>query len=255
MQLKKIRKINRKIIDELLSLRKSRGAIEDVSISFLLNFAENCRLMHSLISKEDKKIEIYKTAYRQYFVFLISCWETYFRDVFVFVHSVDESRTATLLSKMKTETSIDINNEINLSELLSKSFNFQNLNDLEEAYNGMWGESFLDYICKANISPCGLSGRIAQNLSINRLFTDWRPLIEEAFYIRHKVVHDANFRPQVNIELVRKVEALFLIIPQFATHIISERFNLKKIVISDGQNTCGYIFNVGDILSDDWIVS
>lgn len=98
--------------------------------------------MHSLISTKDKKIDIYKTAYRQYFVFLISCWETYFRDVFVFVHSVDESRITTLLSKMRTETSININTEINLSELLSKSFNFQNLNDLEEAYNGMWGESF-----------------------------------------------------------------------------------------------------------------
>lgn len=128
MQLKKIRKINKKIIDELLSLRESRGAIEDFSMSFLLNFAENCRLMHSLISTKDKKIDIYKTAYRQYFVFLISCWETYFRDVFVFVHSVDESRITTLLSKMRTETSININTEINLSELLSKSFNFQNLN-------------------------------------------------------------------------------------------------------------------------------
>ncbi|HFG3390135.1 TPA: hypothetical protein ACGGKF_005041, partial [Escherichia coli] len=73
MQLKKIRKINKKIIDELLSLRESRGAIEDFSMSFLLNFAENCRLMHSLISTKDKKIDIYKTAYRQYFVFLISC--------------------------------------------------------------------------------------------------------------------------------------------------------------------------------------
>ena len=38
MQLKKIRKINKKIIDELLSLRESRGAIEDFSMSFLLNF-------------------------------------------------------------------------------------------------------------------------------------------------------------------------------------------------------------------------
>ncbi len=255
MQLKKIRKINKKIIDELLSLRESRGAIEDFSMSFLLNFAENCRLMHSLISTKDKKIDIYKTAYRQYFVFLISCWETYFRDVFVFVDSVDESRITTLLSKMRTETSININTEINLSELLSKSFNFQNLNDLEEAYNGMWGESFLNYICTTNISPCGLSGQISQDLSIENIFPDWRALIEEAFYIRHKVVHDANFRPKVNIELISKVEALFLIIPQFATHIISERFNLKKIVISDGKNNHTYIFNISDILSDDWVVS
>ncbi|EKY6607955.1 hypothetical protein QFL84_004544, partial [Escherichia coli] len=139
--------------------------------------------------------------------------------------------------------------------LLSKSFNFQNLNDLEEAYNGMWGESFLNYICTTNISPCGLSGQISQDLSIENIFPDWRALIEEAFYIRHKVVHDANFRPKVNIELISKVEALFLIIPQFATHIISERFNLKKIVISDGKNNHTYIFNISDILSDDWVVS
>lgn len=255
MQLKKIRKINTKIIDELLSLRESRGAIDNFTTSFLLNFAENCQLMHSLISREVKNTRIYKTAYRQYFVFLISCWETYFRDVFVFVHSVDVSRTATLLSKMKKEISIDINIEINTSELLSKSFNFQNLNDLEEAYNGMWGESFLDCICTTNISPCGLNGQIIQGLSIDSLFNDWRTLIEETFYIRHKVVHNANFRPIVNIELVRKVEALFLMIPQFSTYIISERFNLKKTTISDGQNAYAYIFNISDVLSNDWIIS
>lgn len=44
--------------------------------------------------------------------------------------------------KWEQKASININTEINLSELLSKSFNFQNLNDLEEAYNGMWGEVF-----------------------------------------------------------------------------------------------------------------
>lgn len=253
--MKKIRKINGRITEELLSLRESRRTIGDFSTSFLLNFEENCRLMHSLISNEEKNIRIFKTAYRQYFVFLISCWETYFRDVFVFVHSVDEDRTATLLSKMKTEASIDLNTEINLSELLSKSFNFQNLNDLEEAYNGMWGANFLDYICTTIISPCGVSGRIAQNLSIEGLFTDWRTIIEEAFSIRHKVVHDANFRPEVNIELVQKAEALFLIVPQFATHMISEKFNLQKIVISDGQHVGHYIFNVRDILSDDWVIS
>ncbi|WP_316443554.1 hypothetical protein, partial [Escherichia coli] len=113
----------------------------------------------------------------------------------------------------------------------------------------------LNYICTSNISPCGLSGQISQGLSIENIFPDWRALIEEAFYIRHKVVHDANFRPKVNIELISKVEALFLIIPQFATHIISERFNLKKIVISDGKNNHTYIFNISDILSDDWVVS
>ncbi|HBY7116605.1 TPA: hypothetical protein MI579_28765 [Klebsiella pneumoniae] len=155
---------------------------------------------------------------------------------------------------MKTKTPIDINTEINLSELFSKSYNFQNLSDLEEAYNGMWGGGFLDYICTANISPCGLSGRIAKELSIGGLFIDWRSLIEEAFNIRHKVVHDANFRPEVNIELISKIEALFLIIPQFATHLISEKFNLKRVVMSDGQNVCPYIFNVNDILSDDWAV-
>ena len=211
--------------------------------------------MHSLISNEEIKIRIYKTAYRQYFVFLISCWETFFRDVFVYVHSVDEDRTAKLLSKMKSETSIDINTDINLSELLSKSFNFQNLNDLEEAYNGMWGESFLEYICTTVISPCGLSGKIAKNLSIENLFADWRNIIEVAFSIRHKVVHDANFRPEVNIELVQKVEALFLIVPQFATHMISEKFRLQRMVISDGQQVSAYIFTVNDILSDDWVLS
>lgn len=75
------------------------------------------------------------------------------------------------------------------------------------------------------------------------------------------MVHDANFRPKVNIELISKVEALFLIIPQFATHIISERFNLKKssfqmvkITIPIFSISVIYYLMIG-LLVDDGIVS
>ncbi len=190
--LKKVRKKTDKLIDELLSLRESRKSIDDFNFSFLTNFSENSRLMHSTINQNDKDSGLFNIAYRQYFVFLVSCWETFFRDLFVFVYTRVPYSIKLLLEKMKiTDDAHDLST-ISLAELLSKSFNFQNLSDLEVAYNSLWKSNFMESICNTETGICGVDGKVSEGFSTGLLFPDWHSLIHEAFGIRHKVVHDAN---------------------------------------------------------------
>ncbi|HEJ9626556.1 TPA: hypothetical protein SMN35_000254 [Proteus mirabilis] len=249
--MKKIKKVNLKITNEILELRDTRGPLDSFTFSFLTNFSEHARLMHSLISNDKNKIELYKIAYRQYFVFLISCWETYFRDTFVYVYSRNKELISALMLKMKSDHLINQDGGVTQAELLSKSFNFQNINDIDDAFDGVWADAFLDYICSFSIEPCGINGKIASKLSIENIFEDWRNIIESAFSIRHRVVHDANFRPELNVELISQIEALFLIVPQFVTYALSKRFNLSSVFTADN---IPYIFSMHDILANDWNV-
>ncbi|MCL1078611.1 hypothetical protein D5R81_11920 [Parashewanella spongiae] len=252
--MKKIRKKTDKLVDELIDLRSSRKSIDDFCSSHQINFYENCRLMHSFVSNDEKNKDLLIIAYRQYYVFLVSCWETFFRDVFVYIHTKNENLTNRLLKKMKPAADTFDECDIALSELLSKSFNFQNVKDLEEAFDDLWGGSFLQNICTTDIGTCGISGQVSGEFVVNNFFDDWHEVVNKTFSIRHKVVHDANYRPEVDIQFIQKAEAIFLLIPQVATHFIAQKFSFKRIAFSKNGQYLPYIFTVSEILSDDWVV-
>ena len=118
----------------------------------------------------------------------------------------------------------------------------------------MWGSSFLKHVCSTDIGPCGINGQIASRFVVKTLFDDWYDIIKKVFSIRHKVVHDANYRPDINVPFIQKAEALFLLIPQVATQLIADKFNLKRVAFTDGELSVPYLFTVSEILSNDWVL-
>lgn len=245
--MRKVRRPTDKIVNELLSLRESRKSIDDFNFSFLTNFSDNCRMMHIFVCEDSNKL--FDVAYRQYLVFLVSCWETFFRDLFVYVNTRDTDSIEKLIDNMKINENLLDLSKITLPELLSKSFNFQNINDLETAYNSLWGSDFLESVCKTKVE---VDGKVASGFSISSLFEDWHSTIAKVFYVRHKVVHDANYRPEVDVLFVQRAEALFLLIPQLVTYFVAEKYSLKRVALSNGEFSVPYIFSVNDVISDDW---
>ncbi|PKG36994.1 hypothetical protein CXF74_21215 [Psychromonas sp. Urea-02u-13] len=138
--------------------------------------------------------------------------------------------------------------------MLSKSFNFQNVNDIECAFNQLFDGGFLETICNTSISPCGFNGKVFQSLCITNISPSWNNILNEAFSIRHKVVHDANFRPENNMELAQQAESVFLLIPQITTCILAKRYKLKSVFLKSNGNDYPYIFSIHDILTEDWSV-
>ncbi|MFK5912934.1 MAG: HEPN domain-containing protein [Woeseiaceae bacterium] len=254
--MRKVRKQSDRLIKELLELRNSRKqSLDDFNFNFLLNFGDHCRLMHSNIGK-DKNKEFYEVAYRQYFVFLVSSWETFFRDLFVYIYTRDIKSTEKLLEKMNIPSDYIVQNDVTLVELLSKSFNFQSIDDLESAYDSMWKENFLVSICETNLSTIGVNGKVSRDFCISSLFPDWHTVILKIFSIRHKIVHDSNYRIEPEPKFMQKAEVVFLLIPQLVTYLVAQRYQLKHTVMSDGKVSVPYIFSIDDVLSDpaDWKV-
>ncbi|NOX43334.1 MAG: hypothetical protein GXP19_06330 [Gammaproteobacteria bacterium] len=61
------------------------------------------------------------------------------------------------------------------------------------------------------IDACGLNGKVASGFFISSLFEDWHSTITKVFSVRHKVAHDANYRPEIDVPFIQQAEALFLI--------------------------------------------
>lgn len=247
----KPRKVTDKLRDELLALKNSRGTIDDLCFNYLNNFSENAKLMHFSLKGSSS---VKSVAYRQYFVFLVSSLETFFRDTFIYVHSIDSELLDKLLEKFKNTEKLHNSEELSSIEVLSKSFNFQNVNDLEFAFDQLWGGSFLDAICNTAINPCGFNGKVFQSVCVKNMIPAWKDIFNEVFSIRHKVVHNANYRPDNNMELAQKAESVFLLIPQIATCVLAKRYKLKSVFLKCNGNDYPYIFSIHDILAEDWVV-
>ena len=223
--MKKVRKITEKLSKELKLLKNTRQSVDDFCLSFLKNFSLHSCFMHNHLNNKKELQSSFEVAYHQYVVFLVSCWETFFRDLFVYVNTNNQEINHDLLNRMQGNIEkINMEDDITLAEILSKSFNFQNIDDIEKAYDGLWEGGFLNYICHTDIGYCGISGKISNGFTLTDLFYDWKNIIEVTFETRHRIVHDANFRPQIDIDLIQKSEPIFLLIPQIATHFIAKKF-------------------------------
>jgi len=248
----KPRKVTDKLRDELVALKNSRGTIDDLCFNYLNNFSENAKSTHYSLKGSPL---VKAVAYRQHFVFLISSIETFFRDLFVYVHSIDVELMDKLLEKFKDTEKLHNSEELTSIEVLSKSFNFQNVNDLEFAFDQLWGGNFLDTICNTSINPCGFNGKVFQSVCVSNMSPDWRSIFTETFSIRHRVVHDANFRPDNDMKLAQEAESVFLLIPQLTTCFLAKKYKLKSTFLKTSDGDFPYVFSIHDILAEDWYVA
>jgi hypothetical protein len=91
MDFKIKKKIKPNLLKELAELKNNRTSFNDFSVRYLLNVSRRYNLMHHILNdrelRKDKQ-SIY-IATGQYISSLVTCWETYFRDIFVYVVEQD----------------------------------------------------------------------------------------------------------------------------------------------------------------------
>lgn len=249
------RKLTPKLKRELVELRESRKSIDEYYFNFLSNFYEISKFIHLQIDNRIPK-SMFAVAYRQYISFLISIWETFFRDIFVFLCSNEKSIENKFINKLKIKKAkIDNLSRTEIIELISKCYNFQDIRDINLAFSIILQEDFLTNISEYKIPYWGISGKVAKDFQLKKLDRKWKENLEKTFEIRHKIIHDANFRPEINIKFIQNAEVLFLLIPQIFSIEISLKYSLKHIYLHNkkGEN-CPAIFTIKDILSEDWEV-
>ena len=247
-----MKRLSPKLMQELKELRETRKSIDDFVSNYLINFERNAKLMHFVLKNPSTPKSIKNTAHQQYLIALVSSLETFLRDIFVYINSVDQDFF------FKKNNKIDLPNidDISLAEFISKSFNFQNLEKISAAFQELWDEDFLKRICTSEISPCGLNGEIYQALSIAGIFPNWAEILKTIIENRHRAVHDANYRNTVSVKITQQAESLFLLIPQVGTHLIADKYNLPTMTLSmNNSDKFRYLFSIHDLLAEDWHVA
>jgi hypothetical protein len=211
-------KITERLIEQMAELCNSRNNIEHYNFNFLTNISRYLTLIHKLIEIR-LEANLFDVAVSQYFVSLVSCWETYFRDTFTFIASKDEAFRIEIsnLIGIKRDVVESLYHDNLLGEFLSKSFNFQNFDDIENSFSPIFNRQMFATISNYVFPYLGLNGQITTDFCFETICPNSLESIKRVYEERHKITHDANYRPSLENEFVQKVEASFVVFPQLFT--------------------------------------
>jgi hypothetical protein len=255
-----MKKVN---ISKLNNIKKSEELSQsrkDIFSSDLAGYLHNydssqnapISLVHFVL-KNKPSDEVKCIAIQNYYINLISLWETFFRDLFVLTMNIDEGFSNFVHEKYLKNYSSENGKE----DLLALACNFQNITDINEAFSYVLGQyELLDYIgsYKQNIF---LPPNLIENFVLNESFVNWKEEVLDTFSLRHKFVHDANYRHDFNLKESESIEWVFNIVPKLFANIIADRYELDRFTIDIcddaltimlGRGKFNYISGVGEIV-------
>ncbi|MBI4962708.1 MAG: hypothetical protein HY913_05465 [Desulfomonile tiedjei] len=261
----KKRRLSQSLAQRLERLRTTRKSFLDYDKNFLMNFCEQASFMHYVLSMKPVKQKMVTIAAAGYMVSLVTCWETFFRDVFICLCELDKTFGAKCLdmTKAKDDLGRQCRGDIKVSEYLSQHFNFQNEHDIEEAFAPLFEGRLLESVMSYEIPLVAVLDAVVRGFRLDGFFPHWRELVNLCFEQRHEIIHDANYRPKIPRNRMGELEALFLLVPQvFTVWLIyrygQERLSEKNFIffeIKTADIRCPYLFSMRDVLSDDWEVT
>jgi len=245
------KKVTKKLENQLSELEANRNEIEDFLNNFLLNYSSFASAMHSQISTTSKKEDLKFFAF-QYLSSIISCWETFFRDVFVFLTSIDSNLKKEIIKALKVDESKLVN--VDFGGYLASCFNFQNFDDISIAFQPVFNVDIFEFTANDEFVSFMPKQKKECLFSLIHVFPDYRIILGQGMEHRHKMIHDANFMKKAtfDIEFIQKTETVFLLFPQILTRLLSDKYNLSRFVISNGMNNYNYLFLIDDLISNDW---
>ena len=207
----KKRRMTPRLVEQMQESALNRSLGSGLLLGFIDNVGRQVHTMHHVIQTTEDE-ELLQAAASHFVCGLVSCWETFFRDLFIEV--VKERRD--LIERFAGETEAETEGLADemAAELISKSYNFQNLQGIDRAFSPIFGAQFLSRVATHVFPAVAFGGEVTQNFSLARGVENWNFWVEYCFDERHRITHDANYLPHHVPAALLRVELVFVLFPQ-----------------------------------------
>jgi len=241
--------MNRERISEL---RRTRGDY-DFILNFLRNMARVTKNIRTVTNGHPGTATL--ETKRQFVIGLVSCFETFFRDMFVYY--LDNNKS--VLDMYWTESHGTLGDsgeagdpvEISRAELLADTINFQNMHSVDHAFRHIFvGGGTLSQRLSSHKATVSIPSRADNGLAQLALPDDWLDVFDSLLRLRHRLVHDANFAPEIPTKDLGVFELYVLWVAQFFHFVIAQTLVDYQIIVD--QNGIPVMLLGEDLVSDDW---
>lgn len=267
--------ISKKLL-EIKEYRQTRqvGADNDFMLAITSNLLVNLSRRNNFIHKELRQYkaenkpvdDLLRIAAGLYVSSLVTCWETFFRDLFIFICNIDVG----IKGRLEQENVGNIPLDLTVGEYVARKYNFQNLSMTKEAFDSIFKkntQNLSEYFSEEvfNGSLIGSFELIFAWLSQGVFKEKVDDVLSRAFAIRHLVTHDANYLVDFDSELFSTIEIVFQAVPQYFIATIAAKYSQKRIVFnvvdkyvritdnpSDDERS--YAFSAIDFMANDYEV-
>jgi hypothetical protein len=251
-------------IEKLNSLRANRKGDENAFLNLISSLYTERMFVYVLLAQKLSE-NWTKTIISHYIVSLVTCWETFFRDVFVFLLKRNPSIASEHAQNARVRKALGRapGSEPDQTEYIASLFNFQNLESLLDAFGPFFGEDgSLDLPTNEHVLVN--SKRYGWSMfSLPAIFPDWKENLDFILQERHRIIHDANHSCTVSRKDIRELEAVLFFYLQLFGILVSGRFELPWIKLDITTSVLSITFGTNsdwrnivitfdDLLSDDW---
>ena len=265
------RKVSPYLIKSSQNMQETRNSIDNFAFSFLQNIWRYSMFMHSVLKNLPDNNDILLVPISQYIVSLVGCTETFLRDTFVYLLQIDENYytgICGIVGVNSNKASDDIGSGVTHAEFISQFFNFQNASDIETAFGPLFEDhQYLTNISQFRVPYIFRKRGVLSLFALDQVF-DVHTIFNETLGYRHRIVHDANYRPNISRNFISTAEALFILLPQIFAVWVAQKYDLRYSVLNLANNTVAlsklnglnqhevpYIFQIEDLIADDWVIS
>ena len=217
------------LVEKLHRLSLNRKKEEEAFLNFISNTYRYRDFVRQFIAdaRWNEQIEI---IISQYIVSLVSIWETFFRDIFVFVvkknpNLVDEIKKR---KPKKIKGLVAVPPQL-IEEFVATIFNFQNLDSIQEALAVVLGDKNVPKRIAEEKALIAVPRKGVTSIKLDQLFPDWRNDIDRIIAERHRIIHDANHRCIVTRKEISRWETELFLYLQLLGLFISRKFQLPWI--------------------------
>ena len=175
------------------------------------------------IEKIKENLTAIAYAKQQYIIAMVSGMEHFFKDFLIDLIDEELVDLSRLKAKFYLEDIIKLKNgNMSLGKLIVKSYNFQNLDEINKIYSKILKESFYEKLKEAVKTP-----EYKRDISYLRLSENFYPEIHEVIEIRHKCIHDYNLFYNIDLEKLDKYSHQIHSLALATAWLLDEYFDIK----------------------------
>lgn len=237
-------------IQKIKSLQRNRKNSIWFATNFFINYAVTIACLDEALKCVPR--HYHQELFRGHVIRSVSCLETFFRDLIIFILDSDPTTLKLVLKDIKQKHTLAevqqiLQEGISTSEIAVHNLNLQNIQGIQKVFSLFFPDN--DYLGFLNKYRPSIIFSLHEKPSFYGdvkefiyLTGNWQEQFKTLFDLRHEFTHDANCQTELTLEEIQRTQWLLFKVTQFTTFYVAEKIDRCMLPVTKEDQETPYFF-------------